>query len=108
MADLLDTRLRDLFAPDPEHRHLLHQVVESVQLDQGVSYMDALERVHEASGGAHRDGKPTLRGALEWIRADGANVIEHVKLLDQRDTTVTRAHNKGTAKRTATGLAPLY
>jgi hypothetical protein len=98
MTDLLDISLRDLFAPDPDHRRLLHQVVESVQLDQGISYMDALERVHEASEGAHNDGKPTLRGALEWIRADGSAVVEHVKLLDQRDAAVGRAHKNATSK----------
>jgi hypothetical protein len=98
MADLLDISLRDLFAPDPDSRHLLHQVVEAVQLDQSIPYMDALERVHEASEGAHKDGKPTLRGALEWIRADGGAVVEHVKLLDQRDAAVGRAHKNATAK----------
>lgn len=81
---MLDTNLTELFA---DHA-ALNRVVETIALDQGVDFMQALEQLHQ---GVDSEGAgSTLQKALEWTKSEPADVGETLQLLERRDETVRR------------------
>ena len=87
--------LSQLFNAGEENRRLLHNVIEAVQLDCGVSFVDALDRVYEAAGWAIDGGDATVGGLLKSLGATGeAAVMDGLKLLEQRDAAVRTAERQ--------------
>ena len=84
MTANLDMPLEAVFAD----RVLLNRVVRSIQLDAGIDYVAALERLHQAVDTARSIGKdPTLGGALKRA-GNVADLQDTIRLLERRDAAV--------------------
>lgn len=94
--------LDQLFTADrqqPEYRQLLHNLVEAVQLDSGSNFPDALDHVYEAANWARDSGEPTLAGLLKSLGTSAAaGVTDSLKLLEQRDSVVTKDLSRSAEK----------
>jgi hypothetical protein len=86
---LLDTPIRALF----DDRVLLNRVVSTIAHDRGLTYLDALEKLHDAVDSATVNGSPILRSALEWCQLSPADVEASVTLLERRDEAVSKAYS---------------
>jgi hypothetical protein len=95
--DVLDTGIRELFN-DAAQRPLLGRVLRAVQLDQGISYMDANELLREAAATALGQREPNLRGVLKYARGDADNAAKTLRLLEQRDAAVAGAYQSADTK----------
>ncbi len=91
----LDTPIRDFF----EDSSAVNRLVRAMQLDQGASFVDSLDAVHDAADRAVNWGKPTLASLLESA-GDADYLSEALTLLERRDQAVERA------LRDATGTTP--
>jgi hypothetical protein len=83
---------------DMANRRLLAHTIEAVQLDSGLSYPAALDRVYDAAEAAHNAGQPTLAGLLQHALGDAEGMGESLKLLEARDATVVREHTSKAPK----------
>jgi hypothetical protein len=91
MTDL-DVSIDDFY----DDRALLHRVVRSIQLDRGLDYITALDRLHEATDSARANRNPTLRGVLQWA-GDEDYLAETLVLLDRRDAAVDAAWERASS-----------
>jgi hypothetical protein len=87
---LLDTPIRQVFSD----RELLNRVVSTISHERGLTYLDALERFHDAVDSATVNGSPILRTALEWAQVDPDDVEAAVTLLERRDGAVAAAFDR--------------
>jgi hypothetical protein len=86
---LLDTPIRQVF----DDRELLNRIVETIANDRGMTYLDSLERFHDAVDSATVNGSPILRTALEWAQVVPEDVEASVTLLGRRDEAVSKAYS---------------
>jgi hypothetical protein len=87
---MLDLPLRQIF----DDRPTLNRVVTALQTDLGVSFLEALEVLHQGADSAGANGVSSLRGALDWTRSDPADIEASVKLLERRDGAVSKAFER--------------
>jgi hypothetical protein len=80
--------------PGSHVRVLEAHLVRAIQLDSGVSWIEAHERFHDGIKAAYGSGNPTVKTALEHALADPEYVAGAVKLLEQRDAAVERAYDR--------------
>lgn len=90
MPSTLDKPLTDLF----DDRPLLHRVVRCISLDQDLSYVQALDKLHSGADSASDSRTPTLRNALEWVGADLGYVEDGLRLLERRDQAIDQAFKR--------------
>jgi hypothetical protein len=87
---ILDINLHQLFNDHTQ----LDRVLRSICLDEGVSYMTALEQLQAGTESAYNSGESTLGAALAYTPADGEYVAESLTLLERRDGAVQAAYEQ--------------
>jgi hypothetical protein len=87
---LLDLPIRQVF----DDRELLNRIVTTISHDRGLTYLDSLERFHDAVDSATVNGSPILRTALEWAQVVPEDVEASVTVLERRDGAVNRAFER--------------
>jgi hypothetical protein len=89
---MLDLPLRQIF----DDRPTLNRVVTALQTDLGVTFLEALEALHQGADSAGANGVSSLRGALDWARSDidPEDVAASVRVLERRDGAVAAAFER--------------
>jgi hypothetical protein len=87
---LLDLPIRQVF----DDRELLNRIVSTISNDRGLTYLESLEKFHDAVDSATVNGSPILRTALEWAQVVPEDVEASVTVLELRDGAVNRAFER--------------
>ena len=89
MTDL-DTPINAVFADRPA----LDRLIRAVQLDTGSSFIDSLDKLHEAAAWSLSQGDGSLRSALSWLGDSDENLESTLRLLERRDSVVEATYEK--------------
>jgi hypothetical protein len=87
---LLDLPIRQVF----DNRELLNRIVTTISNDRGLTYLESLEKFHDAVDSATANGSPILRTALEWCQVVPEDIEASVTLLERRDGAVAAAFER--------------
>ncbi len=85
----LDTPINAVFADRPA----LDRLIRAVQLDTGSSFVDTLDKLHEAATWSLNQGDGSLRSALAWA-GDVGYLEPTLKVLERRDRVVQTAYER--------------
>lgn len=90
MAPNLNLGIGEFFTDRP----LVGRVCRAIALDSGVSFIEAVDRLHAGADRAISAGDRTLRRALKWTGGDVEYITETIQLLDRRDQVVDSTYQR--------------